>query len=199
MDFVGQHGPISKFSLLTFDILVLILQLIMMGVVQERAKTNQLLPRGASASSSGDTTTSDVSNDQDHDLEERGVRQTDTDLRHGHSSEDIELQDIPLSSSDGSRGEAEEDNERNELLAEPAEGGQSIDASAHPLDVFHSGESVIMDMQFTRTIKDQWHRSRAAGSQGTSAYASSHSYPATLFGGRFRVELRTNSRNTGTV
>lgn len=192
MDFVGQHGPISKFSLLTFDVLALILQLIMLGVVQERAKTNQLLPRGTS-----ETATSDTSNGQDHDLEERGVRQTDTELRHGHMSEDIELQDIPLSSSD-SNGEAE-DNERNELLAEPAEGSQIIDSSAHPLDAFYSGESVIMDMQFIRAIKEQWRHNRAAVSQESSVYTSSSSYPASLFGGRFRVELRSNSGNTGSV
>lgn len=194
-DFVGQHGPISKFSLLAFDILVLILQLIMMGVLQERAKTKQLLPRGTSVS--GDTAASDISTGQDHDLEERGVRPADTQLRHGHSSEDIELQDIPLSRSNSNR--EEEDNELNELLAEPAEGSQIIEASAHPVDAFFSGESVIMDMQFIRAIRNQWQSARAAGSQESALYASSRSYPATLLGGRLRVEMTSNAGNTGSV
>ncbi|KAK2758809.1 hypothetical protein FQN54_003501 [Arachnomyces sp. PD_36] len=180
IDFVGQHGPISKFTLLIFDILVLILQLIMMGVIQERARANQLIP----IISSGDTTISDVSNGQDHDLEERGVHRTDTEHRHGHSSEDIELQDIPLS---GPEDTAEDrSRELNELLAEPADGSQIFDSEAHPLDVFFSGESTIMDMQLLRSITDQW-QSAGAGSTEASVYATSRSYPAALFTGGLRV------------
>lgn len=195
IDFVGQHGPVPRFYLLALDILVLFLQLVMMGVIQERARTNQLLPSGSSVA--GDTTVSDNSNSQDLDLEERGVRRTDPELRHGHSSEDIELQDVSLSSPNANQVVADEETELSELLAEPNEGSQSIDASVHPLDGFFSGESAIMDMQVIRAIREQWHSTGPSGSREASVYTSSRSYPV-LFGGRLRVEV-TNRGNAGSA
>lgn len=169
-----------------------------MGIIQERAKTKELLPTGPSAS--GDTTVTHISDEQqDYDLEERGMHRTDTQPRHGQSSEDIELQDIPLSSPDGTVQAVEENHELNELLAEPADSSQIIDASAHPLDPFSSGESVIMDMQFIKAIKYQWHSTGTTGSIEPSGYVSSHSYRNALFEARFRAGITPNNRNTGSV
>ena len=168
-----------------------------MGIVLERAKTNDMLPSSSSASSG--STPPDISNNgQDHDLEERGVYRMEPEPRPGHSSEDIELESFPVPDNDRTYEPDEVNDELDELLAEPVEDSRTRDTAAnHPLDTFFSGESVIMDMPFFRTIKNQWHHTPTAGPVERPSYTSSSSYHAALLGGRLQVEVTSNNRNTG--
>ena len=73
IDFIGQKGPISKFQLIAIDLVVVVFQIIMLGVVLEKERTKRSLPPDNPA----ETPSSESSPEQDHDAEERGVRRTD--------------------------------------------------------------------------------------------------------------------------
>ena len=176
IDFIGQKAPASKVRLLTFDALILILHLIMMGLVLERVKTigysnsssTSRTGTGA-ATSSAVTQLQETQTSQDYDSEERGVLRSDQqDSRAGaalHLSAsavgngDIELDDLSLSRNrENTSNHLEREWRTEQLLAEPSDDGtgQSANKDGHPLDIFVSGQAVIMDMNIVNTIRDQW-------------------------------------------
>ena len=55
IDFIGQKGPISKLRLLTFDLMILVIQIIMLGVLLEKDNTKASIPSESSTSTSPET------------------------------------------------------------------------------------------------------------------------------------------------
>jgi hypothetical protein len=172
IDFIGQKAPASKVRLLAFDALVMILHLIMLGLVLERVKTTGS-PNSSTTSRTGTASAimqmQETHISQDYDSEERGVLRSDHhDSRvraalHLSASAagdgDIELDDLSLTRNRENTGNNPEREWRTEqLLAEPSDDGtgQSAHKDGHALDVFVSGQAVIMDMNIVNTIRDQW-------------------------------------------
>lgn len=156
IDFVGQKAPVSRIRLVTFDFLIMLIHLVMLGLILERVRTDvkrESTEDGESAAAS--TEAEDGANaEQDHDAEERGVLRNET--NNDGSSE--ALQDSTL--------------ERTALLAEPAEDGSSPPSRhSHPLDNFASGEALILDMGLFETIRDQWRHN--AGNRPRTAFTTS--------------------------
>ena len=154
VDFVGQQGPISKFKLVSFDLLTFILQLVILAVTIERVSLRAEAGGAAVGVSRG---TSDQVGEpllQDLDSEERGVFRSDA-----AGGEDIELQTLaPRSATD--RQEGHEDGGRDELLAEPSALYGHDTAGEHPLDSFNTGERVIANLHVLETVRSQWFRYR---------------------------------------
>ncbi|KAN0073969.1 hypothetical protein V8E54_007906 [Elaphomyces granulatus] len=172
IDFIGQKAPASKVRLLAFDALVMILHLIMLGLVLERVKTTgspNSSPTSRTGTASAIMQMQETHISQDYDSEERGVLRSDHhDSRvraalHLSASAagdgDIELDDLSLTRNRENTGNNPEREWRTEqLLAEPSDDGtgQSAHKDGHALDVFVSGQAVIMDMNIVNTIRDQW-------------------------------------------
>ena len=80
IDFIGQT-PVSVFRLLSFDLLILLVDFVMLGLIIERVKTAGLTTppttntNPTNSNTEGDTQTDAQTqeNEQDHDAEERGV------------------------------------------------------------------------------------------------------------------------------
>ncbi|KAI9834731.1 MAG: hypothetical protein M1819_002816 [Sarea resinae] len=201
MDFVGQEGPISKFRLASFDILVLILQIVMLAAFIERRKVNDVTTRigPATANTSAATSTSPSNNNndpnQDHDAEERGVHRVSlppiTTTATTAATEDIELQPLrsssisPRPSSPGTGGITDE------LLSETPENSSSRRLRDHPLDVFHSGEAIVTDLHLLDTLRTQWwaYENDPSTGMSSSSSTSSAALAAGLAGRRFRLRF----------
>jgi hypothetical protein len=142
IDFVGQKAPVPRLRLFIFDVIVMLLHLIMLGLIVERVRISVTRPAVTDSSAMQDG----VNPDQDHDAEERGVRRD-----HEQEGEVEPVNGIrPRNSIDQSA-------EHSELLAEPVEDGAAqASKDSHPLDLFASGEAVILDMGIYDTIWDQW-------------------------------------------
>lgn len=162
IDFIGQKAPVSLVRLLSLDVLVLLLDLIMLGLIIERVKTIDATGSNSTASEPIETSP----DPQDHDSEERGLLRTgprpsppsSASPQRPPNAEDIELDELhPRNESPHSDASADEQLERTELLAEPAGGKHT-----HPLDVFSSGEAVVMNMGLWNVIRDQWRYSPVA-------------------------------------
>jgi Fungal domain of unknown function (DUF1746) len=148
IDFVGQKAPVSRVHLLAFDVLVMTLNLVMLGLVLERVKTK-------SAFYSSPSTTTEPILPQDHDSEERGMLRNTLEAAVVEPTADgIELQELgrgPGVNRDSSS------QWRLGLLAEPSGVGPGqVSRDSHALDAFVSGQAVIMDMGIIDTIRDQW-------------------------------------------
>ncbi|KAJ5712742.1 hypothetical protein N7493_009210 [Penicillium malachiteum] len=154
IDFIGQT-PVPIFRLLSFDILILLLDFVMLGLIIERVKTAAIISPPSStptAATNNDTANASDGNtegqaqaqeqEQDHDSEERGV------VRGSEQTQDTSTTP-PLSIEDDDIND-----ERNALLADPGEYTSGRDN--HPLDLFASGQAVIMHMGLFSTIRDQW-------------------------------------------
>lgn len=142
IDFIGQKAPVPRVRLFVFDVIVMLLHLVMLGLIVERVRTNAARPATIDSS----TTQDGVNPDQDHDAEERGVRRN-------------EEQEGVLEPIDGAqlRNSIYQSAEHSDLLAEPVEDGATqASKDSHPLDLFVSGEAVILDMGLFDTIRDQW-------------------------------------------
>lgn len=158
IDFIGQK-PVPIFRLLLFDLLILLVDFLMLGLIIERVKTtgttttttaNTSTSTAQTTNTTDTNTTNDETTTQDHDAEERGVvRGTDesTDSTDGHSHEPSTSP--PLAEIDDDVHE-----ERTTLLAEP--GDSTSGQGRHPLDSFASGQAIILDMGLFTTIRDQW-------------------------------------------
>lgn len=134
IDFIGQSAPVSRLRLVIFDTVLMFLHLIMLGLTIERVR----LGSGPFSSPTGPTAAGNTNNGQDHDAEERGIRRGDVDMHY------------PLN-------RTEDNVERTELVAEPVDDGSEQPArGSHPLDIFASGEALILDMGILNTIQDQW-------------------------------------------
>ncbi|CAI7574851.1 unnamed protein product [Penicillium glandicola] len=196
IDFIGQ-APVSVYRLLSFDLLILLVDFIMLALIIERVKTNGT-PAPAPTTTNTDAatdTTADTSPDaesqsqsQDHDAEERGF------LRQGDSDEPIspahDSSNSPPSSGIDIDEEVEE--ERTTLLADPADAESNSGVRGeHPMDTFASGEAVIVSMSFLGTIRDQWRHSTVA--RPTSGFVPSPE-TATFLRQRFGLQVGTNGR-----
>ncbi|KAI2733965.1 hypothetical protein DTO013F2_10465 [Penicillium roqueforti] len=188
IDFIGQ-SPVSVYRLLSFDLLILLIDFIMLGLIIERVKTNGT-PAPTAAVSNAETATdatTDTSPDaegdqpQDHDAEERGI------LRQEDSGETI----FPAHESNHIDEEVED--ERTMLLADPADAESgSAGRGEHPMDTFAAGEAVIVNMSFLGTIRDQWRQSNAAA-RSTSGFVPSPE-TATFLRQRFGLQVGTDGR-----
>ncbi|KAK2797542.1 hypothetical protein FQN51_008441 [Onygenales sp. PD_10] len=143
IDFIGEKGPISKFRLLLFDLLVLVLQIVIMCIYQEREKTK--------------ADAVEPPNTQDHDAEERGEYAA-TYLQHLH---DPEIQEDPSTTGE-IRAPAPEPstNDIQPLLTSP--GSPAIEdtpapAYPHPRDSLISAQTTIADIHIFRNIYNQWY------------------------------------------
>jgi hypothetical protein len=194
IDFVGEKGPIPKTRLVLFDILTVLLQVVMLGVLIE----SQTLRTPSSSPSATTETAAQTGTAQDHDSEERGLHRADTTPIISHydgAADDIELQ--PLHRSGTGRTGGEEDGERDELLAEPSNTRNSADS--HPLDSFYTGGVVIADLHLTDTIRNQWWQYQTAATSTSTTTSSDQ--PSTRYfhfpGGRLAIRMRTRGERTG--
>lgn len=160
IDFVGQISPVSRWRLVGLDALCLVLQVVMMCVnlekqrLQGRRKVPGAVGMDAAAEEQG-------RGQQDLDAEERGV------LGSEEVAAGIEMQDLGPRSRGRTGGD--EDRERDELLAHAL---QEEERDDHPLDVFYTGEHVIVKLHLWETIRTQW-RSRGVSTSSTEAAARS--------------------------
>jgi hypothetical protein len=184
IDFIGQKAPVSRLRLVTFDILVMVLHLVMLGLIVERVRTNSK----GSAATSTDTADTIGNTGQDLDSEERGVRRDDSRVRS--SGDDMELNDL----SDRRRTSIEQSSERAELLAEPVEDdSEHMSRDTHPLDTFVSGEAVILDMNLINTIRDQWRYNPTTAPGRSSSFVPSNE-TTTFLRERFGIEVGPDGR-----
>lgn len=155
MDFIGQKGPSSRVTLVSFDLLVMALQFVHLTAHITRKR----LKDGAAAAATPPTqqTQAPPSAGQDLDSEERGVR---------HSAEleqqdDIEMQTLnPSGRTEGTATNAtstavdedDESNEREALLSSAPPQRTDI----HIFDSFHSGQIVLADLNIWKTIREQF-------------------------------------------
>ncbi|KAF7157584.1 hypothetical protein CNMCM6106_003391 [Aspergillus hiratsukae] len=179
IDFIGQKAPISLFRLLSLDFLVLILDLVMLGLIVERVKTT------------GQTTSAETPRVQDHDSEERGVHRTGPESGSSGVETELDETDADVTHAHAS---VDEQAEHTQLLADPSEDGRTPGAKhSHPLDIFSSGEAVIMDLGFFDVIRDQWKYSTTTPPARTSSYIPSDQTAAFLRA-RFGLQVGPDGR-----
>lgn len=188
IDFIGQK-PAPVFRLLSFDMLIFLVDFIMLALIVERVKT-------ADSSDTSSQNTTRINTDsttgggqppserQDHDAEERGV------MRETENTVD------PNSTTAGASPVADIDedvnNERTTLLADPGESTSGQTArGGRPLDSFSTGQAVIMDMGFLDTIRDQWRYSTTT--RRVTGYVPSPE-TATFLRQRFGLQVGTDGR-----
>ncbi|KAA8645935.1 DSC4 family protein [Aspergillus tanneri] len=189
IDFIGQKAPVPMTRLLSMDLLVMILDIVMLGLIVERVKTTEATASVSSAPSAPSApTTAPTRRDHDHDSEERGIPRYDT-----TSGEDgIELDTLGSRESDSPASPSEQ-LERTQLLADPAEGGLvSGIKNTHALDSFSSGEAVIMNRSLLDIIREQWRYSQTVARR-TPAYVPSDQTAAFLRE-RFGLQVRPDGR-----
>lgn len=194
IDFIGQ-SPVSIYQLLSFDLLIFIIDFIMLGLIIERVKTNgtptpaPTMPNpNPPADTPADTSpNAEDSQPQDHDAEERGV------LRQEDSDETVSPAQYSSDSHHSSGIDEEVEEERTTLLADPADTESGSGARGeHPMDTFAAGEAVILSMSFLGTIRDQWRQSNSAA-RPTSGFVPSPE-TATFLRQRFGLQVGTNGR-----
>ncbi|KAJ5797619.1 uncharacterized protein N7503_006915 [Penicillium pulvis] len=185
IDFIGQK-PVPAFRLISFDILIFLVDFLMLGLIIERVKTAALNPSSTTTTTTtastnaeaGEAGESGQTEGQDHDAEERGVvrgtEEADADI--STTPPVIEIDD-------------DVNDERTTLLADPDDNAASRDG--HPLDSFSSGVAVIMEMGFFTTIRNQWVYSTRP--QRPTGYVPS-SETATFLRQRFGLQVGTDGR-----
>ncbi|KAI9795818.1 MAG: hypothetical protein M1835_005140 [Candelina submexicana] len=187
IDFVGQKGPVSKFWLLLLDLLTLTIQLLMLAAHIEHQRIKGLAHSGAGVTSSASQDGAATSN-QNLDSEERGV------LYSGHpNTTDIELRTFAVRRDEGQAQWGSEEAEYAERAAMLNE-AQSLDIEDledHPLDSFHTGEMVAVELHLFETIRKQY---QAFGNRGTDDSNSSSVSPSTalvrnIFQGRLNERV----------
>jgi hypothetical protein len=159
MDFIGQKGPASRFTLVLFDLLVMALQFVHLTAHITRKR----LKDGAAAATAPTPATTQAptpSTGQDLDSEERGVRHS-TELEQ---RDDIEMQTLNPSGRTGNAAaatvtvtdditdESDETNEREALLSSAPPPRTDI----HIFDSFHSGQIVLADLNIWKTVREQF-------------------------------------------
>ncbi|KAJ5531015.1 hypothetical protein N7527_004408 [Penicillium freii] len=198
IDFIGQ-APVSVYRLLSFDLLIFLIDFIMLALIIERVKTNGA-PAPAPTTPNSDTvtetttgTTTETSPDaeesqpQDHDAEERGI------LRQEDGEETISPAHYSSDSHHNGGIDEEVEEERTTLLADPADAESGSGARGeHPMDTFAAGEAVIVNVSFLGTIRDQWRHSNAAAPPTTGFVPSPET--ATFLRQRFGLQVGTNGR-----
>lgn len=186
IDFIGQK-PVPLIRLLSLDLLIMFIDFVMLGLVLERVKTVESTKSDTAASSSPSASETR----QDHDSEERGVlrQEEDDDRQRTVSSSSEQRTDHYLDFDAHTHTHTRNDNtdEHTELLADPTEtehGNQPNHTKPiHPLDIFSSGQFMLMDLGLLDIIRDQWQYSPASSSSSSSSS---------------RTTSTTNSSNTPT-
>jgi len=168
IDFIGQKGPVSVGRLISFDLLVMVFDFVMLGLVIERVRTVNSTSQSQSQSEETGAE-AETETRQDHDSEERGV------LRGQNRDDGIELDELVCSehtpSTQPQNPNITDDDERTNLLAEPSSNART--KPTHPLDIFSSGEYMLMDLGLIDIICDQWRYSPSSVSSGRSPTNSS--------------------------
>ena len=126
VDFIGERTPISKFRILTLDILVCGLQIVMLSGLTEKIRLTKLHASYTGGVMPGNNTHGEAGG-QDLDAEERGV---------------IGVDDDPLLS-----GRANGESDSDDLIRS---------TPTHPLDPFTTGRFVVADTDLSETIRRQW-------------------------------------------
>ncbi|WEW59978.1 hypothetical protein PRK78_005460 [Emydomyces testavorans] len=187
IDFIGQKGPISKLRLIAFDILIIALQIIMMGVILEKERTKAVFPSESSHSASTSSSSSSAAepdSTQDLDSEERGVHRAGETIAapSGHDVALGSLQPADAEYENNNNDNHEEgDSERRGLLlsTSTADAQRRFGRDVHPRDVFLTGDVVIVEMNIFQTLRDQWCRNpstNSAESSGSTAAISPRIY-----------------------
>ncbi|PYI33695.1 DUF1746-domain-containing protein [Aspergillus indologenus CBS 114.80] len=205
IDFIGQKAPVPLLRLLSMDVLVLLLDLVMLGLVVERVKTVEAQhqqPSGPATSRSNLLSAIIHGLGQDHDSEERGVLRgaaTATTTTDGQTQ-------VPASRRPAGEERPEDSDhdtvidERTELLADPAETGLQLGRSttaakeSHPLDPFASGQAVIMDVGLVEVVREQWRYTPATG-RNSLRFANPQQAAAFVAGFRDAMNGRSVERN----
>ncbi|KAJ5297087.1 uncharacterized protein N7443_007980 [Penicillium atrosanguineum] len=177
IDFIGQK-PVPVLRLLLFDLLIFLIDFVMLALIIERVKTVGMTPTPSTT-----TNTEPVSEQQDHDAEERGV------VRETETMSPIDTSDaLPVA-------EIDEDvnNERTTLLADPGESSSAqTPRGGHPLDSYSSGQATILEMGFFSTVRDQWKYSTTPR-RPTTGYVPTPE-TATFLRQRFGLQVGTDGR-----
>jgi hypothetical protein len=179
MDFIGQKGPTSKGHLLLLDLLVLGLQLTHMaaGMARRRVRqaSNVTTPPAVGGNPQPVSSAPPAGvQQQDIEAEERGVHRADY-------GADIEMQ--PLNAS-GSASASPLDT----LLATTAPR-----TDAHIFDAFHSGQIVLADLDFGKTMKEQWHMAKNFRANAGASEYQSRTLRAELAGRILRLRMGTDA------
>lgn len=188
IDFIGQK-PVSVVRLISFDILIFLIDFIMLALIIERVKTAG--PSTTPTTNTEQTTTNTDSNAaqptaQDHDAEERGMMRGTDDSETEQSDSNTETP-LPVTEIDD-----DVNDERTTLLAEPGESDAAYTRDGHPLDTFSAGQAVIVDMGLLGTIRDQWKHS-VTTHRPSAGYAPSPE-TATFLRQRFGLQVGTDGR-----
>lgn len=175
IDFIGQK-PVPVFRLLAFDVLILLVDIVMLALVIERVKMvgskglASLITNGSATTNANSETNTPQSDQQDHDAEERGVRNSED----AGDTDDSPPGNATTNASPVPEIDDDVHDERTTLLADPSEGGTGpIPRGDHPLDSYATGQAVIMDMGFFTTMRDQWRYSTTPIRRGEGRYAPS--------------------------
>lgn len=183
----------SLTRLLFLDLLVMILNFVMLGLIIERVKVTDSRDAIATNSTATGRGAQDGSAQaQDHDHEERGIlsheaqpgtspNRSETDLREQVSHA------TPPNTDSHLQPPSEEELERTRLLADPADIGRHTN-DQHALDAYSSGEAVIVRMGLINVIREQW-QYRPSAARRSASYAPSDQTAAFL---RERFGLRIN-------
>jgi len=168
IDFIGQKPPSSRLAFLTFDLVIMGAQCLMLAVHQEREKLKKAVsPSLPTLSPSGDQTEQPAATEtaQDHDAEERGM------LRDEPRIEDMEGIELQTLSGSGGREDGSQ--------ADAEQGGNtygSAAASADMLDIIRSGNAVLANLHVIDAV-----RTVGSGAQSPAAYSlRTLGYGATL-------------------
>ncbi|RDW86687.1 DSC4 family protein [Aspergillus mulundensis] len=198
IDFIGQKAPVPLTHLLFLDLLVMILNIVMLGLIIERVKlaesrnTTAATPAAAATSASAQAEPDQA---QDHDHEERGVLGRETEPRGGPTNDENERSEQGSHSTPSdthSPPPSEEELERTRLLADPSENGGSHTNHQHALDAYSSGDAVIARMGLFNVIRDQW-RFSPSTVRRSATYAPSDQTAAFLRA-RFGLQVGANGR-----
>lgn len=184
IDFIGQKAPVPLTRLFFLDLLVMLLNFVMLGLIVERVKVAE--SRDTTAAATTATATEDSSTQaQDHDHEERGLLNRETETGAQPANDDNETRE------QASQPPSEEELERTRLLADPEENGGHTNHQ-HALDEYSSGEAVIVRMGLFDVIRDQW-RYRPSPIRRPNSFAPSDQ-TATFLRERFGLQVGANGR-----
>ena len=171
---------------MALDLLCLALQLVMMCLtVEKHVLQGKRRIGGAADRSPLDASRQRAGEAQDLDAEERGMLGSE-------GATGIEMQDLGRRSRGRTGGD--EDRERDELLAQEL---QEEERDEHPLDVFHTGDYLLVKVHVFDTVREQW---QASGLRADPANAAARTAgmqtPAGDFVGR-RITFTWRGRTVG--
>jgi hypothetical protein len=157
IDFVGQKAPTSKFTLLFFDMIVLVLQCFMVAVNMEKDIVKKIIkpPQQPAGEARTETTDTPANTGQDHDAEERGVLREAATIDESH---DIEMR--PL------RNGGVGSEERASLL----DGASRTNSYENLGEALASGNAILSDLHVRHALRSAWNNQGNA-SEGAAAFA----------------------------